>query len=92
MPSRSALTWAMYHQVRTWSSLLTASRKLSRRRLPRVGARTWASAIASRGGLRLGPSDLVSGTASLTHRPARQSAYAVRCQPQTGQGLEPDCA
>ena len=47
IPSRSALTCAMYHQPRTWSSALTASMKLSRRRLPRVGARTCASAIAS---------------------------------------------
>ena len=55
MPSRSAWTWAMYHQARTCSSALTASRKLSSLRLPRVGARTLASAIASRGGLRAGP-------------------------------------
>ena len=46
----------MYHQARTWSSPLTASRKPSSLRLPRVGARTLASAIASRGGLRLAPS------------------------------------
>ena len=38
MPSRSAWTWAMYHQARTCSSSLTASRKLSSLRLPRVGA------------------------------------------------------
>ena len=56
IPSRSAWTWAMYHQVRTCSSSLTAARKDSSLRLPLVGARTWASAIASRGGLRCGPS------------------------------------
>ena len=38
MPSRSAWTCAMYHQARTWSSVLTASRKPSSLRLPRVGA------------------------------------------------------
>ena len=64
IPSRSAWTWAMYHQARTWSSALTASRKDSRRRLPRVGARTCASATASRGGLRLGPSGAGAGTLS----------------------------
>ena len=56
IPSRSAWTWAMYHQARTCSSPLTASRKPSSLRLPRVGARTCASAIASFGGLRVGPS------------------------------------
>ena len=69
MPSRSDWTWVMYHQARTWSSSLTASRKLSSRRLPRVGALTWASAIASRGGLRCGPSGSGAGTrSSLTPR------------------------
>ena len=63
IPSRSAWTCAMYHQARTWSSPLTASRNPSSLRLPRVGARTFASAIASFGGLRLGRSDLESGTA-----------------------------
>ena len=69
IPSRSAWTWAMYHQARTCSSSLTASRKLSSLRLPRVGARTRASAIASFGGLRLGPSGSGAGTAarSLAH-------------------------
>ena len=38
IPSRSAWTWAMYHQARTCSSSLTAARKLSSLRLPRVGA------------------------------------------------------
>ena len=64
MPSRSAWTWVMYHQARTCSSSLTASRKLSSLRLPRVGARTCASAIASRGGLRCGPSGSGVGTRS----------------------------
>ena len=64
IPSRSAWTCAMYHQARTWSSSLTAARKLSSLRLPRVGARTCASAIASRGGLRCGPSGSGVGTRS----------------------------
>ena len=64
MPSRSAWTWAMYHQARTCSSSLTAPRKLSSLRLPRVGARTVASATASRGGLRAGPFGSGVGTAS----------------------------
>src|ERR1044072_6710850 len=45
----------MYHQARTCASSLTAARKLSSFLLPRVGARTLASAIASLGGLRVGP-------------------------------------
>src|SRR5262245_52661732 len=56
----------MYHQARTCSSPLTASRKDSSLRLPRVGARTFASAIASLGGLRCGPFGSGVGTASLT--------------------------
>ena len=64
IPSRSAWTCAMYHQVRTCSSPLTASRNLSSLRLPRVGALTLASAIASSGGLRLGPCGSGAGTAS----------------------------
>ena len=54
----------MYHQVRTCSSSLTAARKDSSLRLPLVGARTWASEIASRGGLRCGPSGSGVGTRS----------------------------
>ena len=64
--SRSAWTWVMYHQARTWSSPLTASRKDSSLRLPLVGARTRASAIASFGGLRCGPSG--SGAGTFVHR------------------------
>ncbi len=70
MPSRSAWTWVMYHQARTCSSPLTASRKASSLRLPRVGARTLASAIASFGGLRCGPFGSGVGTASLTGHPS----------------------
>src|SRR3954447_18352586 len=54
----------MYHQARTCSSELTASRKLPSLRFPRVGARTRASAIASFGGLRFGPSASGAGTCS----------------------------
>src|SRR4051794_34708888 len=69
IPSRSAWTWVMYHQARTCSSSFAASRKLSSLRLPRLGARTRASAIASLGGLRLGPSGSGAGTfSSLTGR------------------------
>ena len=64
MPSRSAWTCAMYHHVRTCSSSLTAWRNVSSLRFPRVGARTFASAIASRGGLRVGPCDGGAGTRS----------------------------
>src|SRR3954454_16587900 len=64
MPRRSAWTWVMYHQARTCSSLFAASRKLSSLRLPRLGARTRASAIASLGGLRFGPSGSGAGTFS----------------------------
>ena len=97
IPSRSAWTWVMYHQARTCSSSLTASRKLSSLRLPRVGARTLASAIASRGGLRLGPLGSGVGTASLIAGIVGEGSgttrlFASRDQPQTGQGLEPDAA
>src|SRR3984885_13440496 len=68
MPRRSDWTWAMYHQARTWSSALTASRKPSSLRLPRVGARTLASAIASLGGLRAGPLGSGLGTGSVIGR------------------------
>ncbi len=47
MPSRSDWICAMYHQARTRSSALTASRKRSSLRLPRVGAWTCAFATAS---------------------------------------------
>ena len=47
IPSRSEVIWAMYHQARTCSSALTASRKRSSLRLPRVGAWTCALATAS---------------------------------------------
>src|SRR5215218_167782 len=68
----------MYHQARTCSSSFTASRKLSSLRLPRVGARTRASAIASLGGLRLGPSGSGAGTfSSLTDRIVEASAAFV---------------
>ncbi len=53
MPSRSEVTWVMYHQERTRSSALTASRKSSSLRLPLVGACTLASATASLGERRL---------------------------------------
>jgi hypothetical protein len=59
MPSRSEVSWAMYHHALIWGSALTASSRPSRRRLPRLGARTLASAVASRGGFRRGP---VAGT------------------------------
>ncbi len=68
IPRRSDWTWAMYHQARTWSSPLTASRKPSSLRLPRVGARTLASATASFGGLRVGPLGSGAGTASFIWR------------------------
>src|SRR3954471_11908463 len=106
IPSRSAWTWVMYHQARTCSSEFTASRKLSSLRLPRVGARTRASAIASFGGLRFGPSGSGAGTfSSLTRRIVEPTSAFVFCtpdelqrtnaggvQPQTGQGLEPEAA
>ena len=47
IPSRSEVICAMYHQARTRSSALTASRKRSSLRLPRVGACTCALATAS---------------------------------------------
>ena len=47
MPSRSEVICAMYHQARTRSSALTASRNRSSLRLPRVGACTCALATAS---------------------------------------------
>ena len=54
IPSRrAALTAETCHQALTWLSALTASSSRSSRRLPRVGARTRTSAIASRGGDRL---------------------------------------
>src|SRR4051812_14679998 len=79
MPRRSACTWVMYHQARTWSSSLTAVRKLSSLRLPRVGTLTLASAIASRGGLRCGPSGSGVGTRSSLTLPtlAARPALAV---------------
>ena len=49
MPSRSEVTWAMCHQARTCASALTPSSSASSLRLPRVGARTGADAIASAG-------------------------------------------
>ena len=49
IPSRSDWTWAMCHQARTSGSALTPSSSASSRRLPRVGARTWAASIASPG-------------------------------------------
>ena len=76
MPSRSAWTCAMYHQARTCSSPLTASRNCSSLRLPRVGARTCASAIASAGGLRFGPSGSGVGTPRLSrHRHRASPSY-----------------
>ena len=81
---------------RTCSSALTASRKLSSLRLPRVGARTLASAIASCGGLRVGPCGSGVGTGSVIGADRREGiGHRLRdgpAQPQTGQGLEPDCA
>src|SRR4249919_1115058 len=78
IPRRSELTWAMYHQVRTCSSALIASRKPSSLRFPRVGALTRASAIASLGGLRLGPSGPGAGICSsgVTRRIVGQPAAA----------------
>ena len=68
----------MYHQARTSSSELTASRNASSLRLPRVGARTRASATASAGGLRAGPPGPGTATgSSLKGSPARRPA-AVR--------------
>ena len=81
IPSRSAWTWAMYHQARTCSSALTPSRKPSSLRLPRVGARTWASAIASLGGFRAGPFGSGVGTASLIVRIVREGPGATRTLP-----------
>ena len=93
IPSRSAWTWVMYHQARTCSSSLTASRKLSSLRFPRVGARTSASAIASFGGFRFGPFGSGVGTASVIGPIVGERPGALsRDQPQTGQGLEPACA
>src|SRR6478752_2444936 len=90
IPSRSEWTWVMYHQARTCSSWLTASRKLSSLRLPRVGARTRASAIASFGGLRLGP--LASGAGTCSSAMARiveaRSAF-VFFTPIPGKGRTP---
>src|SRR5205085_10398657 len=52
MPSRRvALTAETCHHAFTCGSALTASSSRSRRRLPRVGTRTCALAIASRGGI-----------------------------------------
>src|SRR5438105_15672376 len=55
MPSRRVALTAdtCHHALTCWSSL-TAWSRLSRRRLPRVGARTRTSAIASRGGIASG--------------------------------------
>ena len=52
IPSRCEVTCAMYHQARTRSSALTASRNRSSLRLPRVGAWTSAAATASAGARR----------------------------------------
>ena len=98
IPSRSAWTWAMYQRARTWSSPLTASRKVSSLRLPLVGALTRASATASFGGLRCGPSGSGAGIRSSSLPSAGSSvtrltlAAALGAYPQTGQGLEPDWA
>src|SRR3954467_1240611 len=90
MPSRSAWTWVMYHQARTCSSELTASRKLSSLRLPRLGARTRASAIASLGGLRFGPSGSGAGTfSSLTRRIVEARAAFVLGPVYPSQGRTP---
>ena len=43
IPSRSEVTRAMCHQARTSGSASTPSSNASSRRLPRVGARTWAT-------------------------------------------------
>src|SRR5436305_8481364 len=52
MPSRrEALTAETCQRALTWSLALTASSNSASRRLPRVGARTRTSAIASRGGI-----------------------------------------
>src|SRR5215207_1541973 len=76
----------MYHQPRTCSSPLTASRKVSSLRLPRVGARTRASAIASAGGLRVGPPASGAGTCSspgATGSSAMAASYACP-SPESG--------
>src|SRR4051812_7685784 len=86
MPRRSAWTWVMYHQARTCSSLFAASRKLSSLRLPRLGARTRASAIASFGGLRFGPSGSGAGIfSSLTWRIVEASAAFVLSHAYVGE-------
>ncbi len=89
IPSRSALTCAMYHQPRTWSSALTASMKLSSRRLPRVGARTCASAIASRGGLRVGPLGSGAGTPSSGEDSAATAFASASSSASTSSGVMP---
>src|ERR1700751_2646465 len=48
---REALTADTCQSALMWSLALTASSNCSRRRLPRVGARTRTSASASRGGI-----------------------------------------
>src|SRR4051812_25516016 len=96
MPRRSAWTWVMYHQARTCSSELAASRKLSSLRLPRVGARTCASAIASCGGFRCGPPGSGAGTcSSLTRRIVDARVAFVLCtgyevQKTNAEGLAAD--
>src|SRR5436305_1276849 len=90
IPSRSDWTWVMYHQARTCSSSFTASRKLSSLRLPRVGTRTRASATASLGGLRFGPSGSGAGTfSSLTRRIVEASPAFVLFRPLGYKGRTP---
>ena len=61
IPRRSEVTWVMYHHARTRSSALTASRKLSSLRLPRVGTWTFASSTASLGRRRRTSGPAASG-------------------------------
>ena len=68
IPSRSEVTWAMCHQARSSASALTPSSSASRLRLPRVGARTLAPAIASAGvsARSPGPAAVLSASFELT--------------------------
>ena len=87
IPSRSAWTCAMYHQARTCSSSLTASRKPSSLRLPLLGA--LHAGLGDRLLGRLAPRSLrVRSRDSLLVAHPDDFTF----QPQTGQGLEPDCA
>ena len=75
IPSRSEVTWAMCHQARSSASALTPSSSASSLRFPRVGARTRACSIASRGAVPRS-----SGPAAVSASVARSALTGGVCQ------------